>query len=180
MSDESSDIGFENLIVLFLFSPSGTLLSLLSLGMVLLVLMLLLLLLGTLISSMEVIFLIHFSMYALRSDSFGRSKLYLTSKRDGRLSIASSIFSGWFVVAIVRIPSFWFFFFYSKEKKKEKKLWMEVTMRVWVEEGAVMMIRTSPSSSFRKKERTSDETRESRSSMTRIHGAFARAWLNIA
>ena len=58
-------------------------------------------------SSTDLIFWIHLSAYSVRKDSLGRSKLYLTSKREGRLRIASSIRSGWFVVAIVRIPSFW-------------------------------------------------------------------------
>ena len=57
--------------------------------------------------STDLIFWIHLSAYDVRKNSLGSSKLYLTSKREGRLRIASSIRSGWFVVAIVRIPSFW-------------------------------------------------------------------------
>ena len=64
-------------------------------------------------SSTDLIFWIHLSAYSVRKDSLGRSKLYLTSKREGRLRIASSIRSGWFVVAIVRIPSFWPYIFVS-------------------------------------------------------------------
>ena len=62
-------------------------------------------------SSTDLIFWIHLSAYDVRKDSLGRSKLYLTSKREGRLRIASSIRSGWFVVAIVRMPSFWPYIF---------------------------------------------------------------------
>ena len=57
-------------------------------------------------SSTDLIFWIHLRAYVVRKDSVGRLKLYLTSKREGRLRIASSMRSGWFVVAIVRIPSF--------------------------------------------------------------------------
>ena len=56
--------------------------------------------------STDLIFWIHLRAYVVRKDSVGRLKLYLTSKREGRLRIASSMRSGWFVVAIVRIPSF--------------------------------------------------------------------------
>ena len=51
-------------------------------------------------------FVIHLPMYVLLSSSLGSSKWYLTSNREGRLRMASSICSGWFVVAMVRIPSF--------------------------------------------------------------------------
>ena len=51
-------------------------------------------------------FLIHFMAKALRRLVSGSVKSYLTSNREGRFKIASSILSGWFVVAMVKIPSF--------------------------------------------------------------------------
>ena len=63
--------------------------------------------------STDLIFWIHLRAYVVRKDSVGRLKLYLTSKREGRLRIASSIRSGWFVVAIVRIPSFRLYILFS-------------------------------------------------------------------
>lgn len=47
----------------------------------------------------------HFVANACRSEESGSVKLYLTSKRDGLFRMASSIRSGWLVVAMVRMPA---------------------------------------------------------------------------
>lgn len=52
------------------------------------------------------IFLSHLIAYVFLKLISGKAKLYLTSKRDGRFKIASSMSSGWLVDAIVRTPSF--------------------------------------------------------------------------
>ena len=44
---------------------------------------------------------------AAASSGVGKSNWYLTSNRDGRFRMASSMRSGWFVVAMVRMPSLW-------------------------------------------------------------------------
>jgi hypothetical protein len=51
-------------------------------------------------------FLIHLNANCFLKGSLGRVKSYLTSNLDGRLRIASSMRSGWFVVAMVKTP--WF------------------------------------------------------------------------
>lgn len=97
---------------------------------------------------------IHRVANALRSSYSGSVKLYFTSKREGRFNMASSIRSGWLVVAMVKIPSFWAYGGYSS-----------------VEEADVLkIILTNPSSSFNKKLLTLGVTIESRSSRMRIQG----------
>lgn len=53
------------------------------------------------------ILLSHLIVNASRSSGVGKLYVYLVSNREGLLMIASSISSGWFVLAMVRIPSFW-------------------------------------------------------------------------
>ena len=47
----------------------------------------------------------HLAANSSRRGASGSVKLYLTSKREGRFRIASSMRSGWLVVAIVRMPA---------------------------------------------------------------------------
>src|SRR5882762_10576901 len=49
----------------------------------------------------------HLTANSLRRLCVGKLYVNLVSKREGRLRMASSISSGWFVLAMVRMPSFW-------------------------------------------------------------------------
>lgn len=107
----------------------------------------------------------HALLSSILSSASGRPNLYLTLNREEQLKIATSIFSRWFVAAIVKIPSF------RPCYMCNGKLWIRSPSDNTDE------LLTRPSSSLRKNEQTLSVTMESKSSMTRNVGSVTSSML---